>query len=163
MKVGILSDTHDELERTIQAVSLLKTCDAEVLVHCGDLSIPEIVEACAILPFYFVFGNHDADVVPELKAAAEKCGAICLGWGGEFTAADKRIAVTHGHMTMDLRPLIEKNPDYLFTGHSHEQKDWYEGTTRRINPGALFRADEYSVAWLDLAADQVEFLTIDSE
>ncbi len=161
MRIGILADTHDELERTRRAVQVLRDRKAGLLVHCGDLTTAEIVEACSALPFYFVFGNHDADVVPYLRDAALKHGATCLEWGGEFTAHERRLAVVHGHMTMDLRPLLEQNPDYLFSGHSHERRDWYEGATRRINPGALFRADEYSVALLDLESDIVEFITID--
>ncbi len=60
MRLGILSDTHNELARTRMAVQLLCDEGAEALVHCGDLSSPPIVAACAVLPFWFVFGNHDA-------------------------------------------------------------------------------------------------------
>ncbi len=158
--IGILSDTHDHAERTRIAVNLLRSEGADVLVHCGDLASPEVVAECSVLPFYFVFGNHDADMVSVLQSAAEQHGATCLGWGGEFTASQKRIAVVHGHLTMDLRPLLEAQPDYLLSGHSHIARDWHEGPTRRINPGALFRAGEFSVALLDVDADDVRFLTV---
>ncbi len=135
MLIGILSDTHNHSERTQIAVHLLRAEGAEVLVHCGDLASPGIVAECSVLPFYFVFGNHDADRVCELQWAADLHGATCLGWGGEFAAAQKRIAVVHGHLTMDLRPLLDTQPDYLLSGHSHVPCDWHEGPTRRINPG----------------------------
>ncbi len=38
MRLGILSDTHDELERTRVAIALLRRAGAEALIHCGDLS-----------------------------------------------------------------------------------------------------------------------------
>lgn len=161
MKVGILADTHDELSRTKRAVELLQQRDARTLVHCGDLATPPIVEACSVLPLYFVFGNHDADVVPELRSAAQAHDATCLGWGGEFFLAGKRVAVVHGHMTMDLKPLLNSEPHYLLSGHSHEAKDWHEGATRRINPGALFRAAKFTVALLDLGTDTVEFIHVE--
>jgi uncharacterized protein len=72
----------------------------------------------------------------------------------------KRIAVVHGHLTMDIRPLLATNPDYLLSGHSHIRADWYESATRRINPGSLADAEEFSVALLDVAANHVDFFTI---
>lgn len=159
--LGILSDTHNEVGRTKVAVETLRSEGAEALIHCGDLSIPEIVGVCSILPFYFVFGNHDSDMVPYLQAAAEEFSSTCLGWGGEIELAGKRIAVVHGHLRMDLKPLLEAEPDYLFSGHAHYRQDWREGKTRRINPGALFRAEEFTLALLDLANDELRFLSID--
>ena len=99
-------------------------------------------------------------LVPDLRNAAREHGATCLGWGGEFTIATKRLVVVHGHLTMDLRPLLDAKPDYLFSGHSHIADESYYGVTRRINPGALAEADEYSVAVLDLETDVVQFIPI---
>ena len=99
-------------------------------------------------------------MVRLLTIAAEEHDAICLGWGGEFTASKKRVAVVHGHLTKDLRPLLEAQPDYLLSEHSHEARDWRDGQTRRINPGALHRSDELSVAILDVDTDELNFLPI---
>src|SRR5205814_5224012 len=101
----------------------------------------------------------DADNVPELQAAMAEAGAVCLGWGGEVTLAGKRVAVTHGHMHTDVRRLLAARPDYLLSGHSHHADDRRDGPTRRINPGALHRADQFTVALLDLESDEVRFLT----
>jgi putative phosphoesterase len=160
VRIGILSDTHDQVDRTRDAVNLLRARGADVIVHCGDLTGPDIVAECAVLPLYFAFGNRDCDLVHLLQNAATEHGATCLGWGGEFTVAKKRIAVVHGHLTMDLRPLLDANPDYLLSGHSPIAGDWYDGVTRRINPGALAEADEYSVAILDLETDVVQFFPV---
>ncbi len=65
MHLGILSDTHDQLDRTRRAVELLRAEGAEALAHCGDLTRPEMVAMCAVLPCYFTFGNHDADHIPS--------------------------------------------------------------------------------------------------
>ncbi len=160
--IGILADTHNHVKRTQAGVRVLQEQGAEVLVHCGDLASPEIVEICAVLPLYFVFGNHDADSAADLKQAAKKHGSTCLEWGGQFEHRGKRIAVVHGHMTIDLRPLLESEPDYLLTGHTHTARDWQSGPTRRINPGALFRTSEPSVALLDVVTDELRFLRVDA-
>lgn len=160
VRIGILSDTHDELHRTRNAIELLQAGGAKAIIHCGDLIGPEILAECAVLPLYFAFGNHDCDMVPVLEQAAKDTNSCCLRWGGEITLAEKRIAVVHGHMTMDLRPLLQAQPDYLLTGHSHIARDWLEGSTRRINPGALHRTDQATVVLLDLVTDELQFISV---
>jgi uncharacterized protein len=151
LRLGILSDTHDELDRTLRAVRLLRDAGAEAIVHCGDFLGPAILRACAVLPCWFVFGNNDSDSVPALRDAAAECGAICLGWGGVFEIAGRRIGVVHGHMTSDVRKVLAERPEFLLSGHSHISSDVTVDGVRRINPGALHRADEFTVAVLDLA------------
>ena len=160
MLIGILGDTHDQRERTRRAVGMLRDGGAEALFHCGDLTGPEIVEELAPLPCWFVFGNNDCDAVPDLRRAAVAQGVNCLEWGGQIALAGKRIALVHGHLNSDLRPLLRDQPDYLFSGHSHAVNDRWEGVTRRINPGALHRADSYTVALLDLVTEELRFLTV---
>lgn len=160
MLLGILSDTHNHLERTQRAVEMLRTEGATALVHCGDLTGAPIVRVCASLPCYFVLGNNDDDNVPELEQAAIDCGVTCLHWGGVVELAGKRVGVVHGHMSTDLRRILNDQPDYLLSGHSHYPADTMQGTVRRINPGALFRAAEFTVALLDLSSDTLRFLKI---
>jgi putative phosphoesterase len=160
MKVGILSDTHNHLARTTAAVALLRSEDASVLIHCGDLTGKEIVGVCGVLPAYFVFGNNDADNLPALRQAIGDVNGVCLEWGGELTLAGKRVAVVHGHMHTDVRKLLAGHPDYLLSGHSHHTSDTCVGVTRRINPGALHRATEFTVALLDLERDELRFLSV---
>jgi predicted phosphodiesterase len=131
-----------------------------VLIHCGDLTRPEMVAVCAALPCYFAFGNHYADNVPALRHAIAEAGAVCLDWGGEVTLAGKRVAVAHGHMHTDVRRLLAARPDYLLSGHSHVAGQRQDGPTRRINPGALDEVEELTVALLDLVTDSVRFLSV---
>lgn len=161
MRLGILSDTHDHLKRTGRAVQMLRDAGAEALVHCGDLTGTDVVFACAIgLPVWYVYGNNDADAIPELHLAMTDAGATCLEWGGLFELSGKTIGLTHGHMDIDMRRIMAAQPDYLFSGHSHLRDDRRVGQTRRINPGALHRAPEYTVALLDFETDELSFLTV---
>lgn len=159
MRVGILSDTHDHRKRTARAVARLRAEGAEALIHCGDLTTPEVVYECSPLPGYYVFGNNDFDE-KGLRAAIAAIDGVCLGWGDEITLAGKRIAVTHGHLVKEARRLLAAVPDYFLFGHTHVAHDG-EGRPRHINPGALHRAAEWTVATLDLDADRVQFFRID--
>ena len=160
MILGILSDTHDRLARTIKAVAILKSAGAEALVHCGDVTTPSIVAECGIVPSYFVFGNNDYDE-PGLRLAIEAVGGVCLERGGEITLGGRRIGVTHGDSTREVNRLLQADPDYLLFGHSHRRHDERRGTTRWINPGALHRAPDWTVAVLDLDADRLTFLNVE--
>ncbi len=160
MRIGILSDSHNQQERTHRAVEMLQDAGAEALFHCGDVSEPPLLAACTVLPCYLVLGNHDADMASHLEASLRAAGGVFLSWGGEVTLAGKRIAMTHGHLTRDLQPLLAAAPDYLLSGHSHLASDVQHQAVRRINPGALHRAKQFTVALLDLKTDTLEFLAV---
>lgn len=160
MRIGILSDTHNQRDRTLRALDSLKSHGAELLIHCGDFVDAAILELLAGLPCYFVFGNNDSDAISELRSAAKSTGAICLDWGGVATIEGKRLAITHGHLRSEVRSLLAQEPDYLLSGHSHRMSNSFHGPTRRINPGALHRAREFSVALLDLTTDELRFLDV---
>lgn len=160
MKIGLIADTHDQMSRTQTAIDQLLAANVEAIIHLGDVTDAKILSLCTAVPLYFVFGNNDSDNVPALREAGERHGAVCLEWGGMLTLADRTIAVTHGHLHLESRPLLAEAPDYFVFGHSHVATDEMAGETRRINPGALHRADEFSVATLDLCEDQVQFLTV---
>ena len=160
VRIGIISDTHDQILRTERAIEILRSHDISALLHCGDLIGPEMIYLCSCFPFYFVFGNHDADFVPQLQAAATEVGAHCLRWSGEIVLAEKKIAIVHGHLSTDTTRLLSGNPDYLFSGHSHVARDVLVSKTRRMIPGALHDAETFSVAVLDLVSDSLQFVNV---
>ena len=161
MLLGIMSDTHDQVRRAAGAAALLAAEGAEALIHCGDLTSPEVVHAVAEAgpTCSYVLGNNDFEL-EAIARAIRSTGGNDLGWAGEVTMAGKRIAVTHGHLAGEFRRLLRSLPDYLLFGHSHQPLDERDGPIRRINPGALHRAREWTVALLDLDADSVRFLRV---
>lgn len=159
MRIGILADTHDKLERTEAAVECLRRRGARVLFHCGDVTGPDVARRVATLPAYFARGNNDRAERALIRAIRES-GAHDLGAGALVTVGGKRIGVTHGHDRRKFRELLAEKPDYLFVGHSHRKSDTRLGATRVINPGALHRVRGYTVALLDLDDGALEFLDV---
>ena len=151
------SDTHDQIKRTAAAVGRLIAEGAEVLIHCGDLTTPAVVEQCAGLPSYFVFGNNDFDEA-RLRRAMEAIGGVCLGYGGLIELGGKRIAVTHGDSGAEMAPTRALWPDYLSFGHpSHRERQ-----PRRLDPihqpWSAYRASQWTVAVLDLDTDHLQYV-----
>lgn len=159
MLIGLLSDTHDQRLRTRLAVSLLVSKGAEALIHCGDVTGPDVIYECTSRPAYFVYGNCDYDQA-ALRRAMDQIGATCLDRGGLITLGGRRLAVTHGDSEQEIRRLAALEPDYLFSGHTHRQVDIQKGPTRWINPGALHRASPWTVVLLDLASNQASVFPI---
>jgi uncharacterized protein len=159
MKVGILSDSHDQVARTAIAAALLVDAGASAFIHCGDITVPQVVYELNARPSYFVFGNCDDDL-SGLRQAIEGIGGTCLGDGGLIILGGRRIAVTHGHLEREIHRLEALEPDYLLSGHTHCADDQRRGPTRWINPGALQRVKPWTVALLDLESDELSVLII---
>jgi putative phosphoesterase len=158
--VGILSDTHDRVDAMAAAVKLLRQRGAEFFVHCGDVGSERVLDHLAGLPGAFVFGNTDWDRA-ALARYAQSIGVACHGSFADLELGGKRVAVTHGDdFKLKQRLLAEQQHDYLLQGHTHIRTDERVGRTRLINPGALQRAKEKTVALLDTTTDRVEFLVV---
>ena len=160
MILGILSDTHDRVDATAAAVALLRDHGAEFFIHCGDVGSERVLDHLAGLASAFVFGNTDWDRAALARYAAS-IGVACHDAFADLTLGGKRIAVTHGDdFKLKQRLLSAQQHDYVLQGHTHVRADQRVGRTRVINPGALHRAREKTVAVLDTAADKLEFLIV---
>ncbi len=161
MLIGIISDTHDRLARTAQAVKLLHEAQVETIIHCGDICGSDILALFAGTPTYCVMGNNDDDA--ELRQADELMDHLhYLQQGAVIELAGKQVGVTHGHLYRVVNDLLQQKPHYLLSGHTHcATNEMYQGV-QCINPGALHRASEYSVATLHLVTDELRFLPVRS-
>jgi uncharacterized protein len=158
--VGILSDTHDRVDAARAAVQLLQAQGAEYFVHCGDVGAEPILDLLAGLPAAFVFGNNDWDR-RGLERYAAALNVSCLGDAGGLELGGKSFHVLHGDDLRALRRAVDGQAfDYVLHGHTHVPRDERVGRTRVINPGALHRAREKTVAVLDTETDALTFLKI---
>ena len=156
--LGLLSDTHGEVERAAQAVALLRAAGAELLLHLGDVGTEEVLEELVGSDVRVVFGN--CDDVHLLTAHARRLDIAVDHPIGRLEIAGRRIAFTHGHLPRLVDQALRDGVDWLFHGHTHERRDERLGATRVVNPGALCRAPRYTVAVVDPAAERVEWLEV---
>ena len=101
MKIGVLSDTHDEVQRVARALEVLRGAGAMMLLHCGDITSPATVRAFAGWTTHFVLGNCDWDEA-GLAAAMEAVGATNHGSWGHLEVERVSLAFLHGD---DAAPL----------------------------------------------------------
>lgn len=150
MLLGVVSDTHGQLDHTRRAVRMLESLAPEVVVHCGDIGSTLVVELFRPWPTHFVFGNVDGHQ-RELRAAITSAGQTCHDRFGELTLANRRIAFLHSDDALRFRTTTGAGLyDLVCYGHTHHAEQHREGNTLVLNPGAIFRANPHSIAVVDL-------------
>jgi len=148
MKIGLIADTHGNLEGWERAWELALD-DADLIVHCGDVlyhgpkfdpapgyapkALAEALNACPV-PVLIARGNGDSDVdqlVLEMPLHSPYVFAQVEGL---------RILAAHGHITPaeDLVPLAQAwDIDLLLTGHTHVPSIARHGELIHVNPGTV--------------------------
>lgn len=162
---------------TRRAVALLLDQGAEMLLHLGDVGGVEVIDTLAVqapvaeprpggsgpdagqLEAHVVFGNTDWDL-PALTRYAQSLGIMVDHPVGSVDVEAGRLAFCHGHEPAVLAQALAAEPRYLCHGHTHQTSDTRQRSTRVINPGALHRAREHTVALLDTTRDELRFLTL---
>lgn len=167
-RIGLLSDSHGRALTTRRAVSVLREHGAQVLLHLGDVGTVEVVDEIIVDPTaspthtvtQLVFGNTDWDIENLSRYAVglgivndHPVGRLTLDGGGA-------LVFTHGDNEQIMAQAIKQQVRYLCHGHTHRASDTRKGKTRIINPGALFRAREYTVALLDTDTDELTFYPV---
>jgi len=174
MKIGIISDSHDNLTNLEKAFVILNNQKAELVFFCGDLSAPFVIGYFKKIrcPVKAVFGNNEGDKVNILrKVETNKLEVVYAPKQGlmwDLVLANKRIAVFHGHQQEITDCLVNSNLyDFVFTGHVHESWIKKVGKTLWINPGCVCgwtgldaELVKSSLAVIDLKTEKVKIIYI---
>lgn len=168
MKIGIISDTHDQIQRIIKAVEIFKEEKIELLIHCGDLVSPFTLNYFKDLncPMKFIFGNNSGDIALHLQVAKK------LNLDAEFSnffsldVDGRKIAVYHGDFPEITKALINCGSfDCVFSGHDHVARIERYGKVLFVNPGSLLDKHKEgmknpSIAIYDTKADEAKLIFI---
>ncbi|MGD1991636.1 MAG: YfcE family phosphodiesterase [Anaerolineae bacterium] len=162
MRIGLLSDTHDNVENVRAAADIFRREGISRLLHCGDVCGPTVVDALKGFAVTFVQGNMDR--LPPLQLAVEQLqGSRRLARVHRLVVNGFTAVLLHGDDEAYLNQLIACGEfAYVFHGHTHRQADRRVGPTRVINPGALggTRYEPRSIAICDPAAGRVDFIRV---
>jgi len=169
MKIGILSDTHDQITYLEQAIERLKQASVDLVFHCGDWVSPFVLHSFRALkcPVRGVFGNNDGDKFRHLMRAQEY--GLDILYEDRFISTEvdgKRFAVFHGDYPEIVEALIHCGSyDVVLSGHNHKKEIKSFGKTLFINPGSLMTQTGPSVAvpsfaLYDTASHQAQFVEL---
>ena len=161
MRIGILSDSHDNRPAVARAASLFREADCALVIHAGDFVAPFAARDLekAGCPVRAVYGNCDGEKA-GLAAALSPFGTI-----GEapavFEFAGLKFLVTHldSHIA---RYTKEKKYDVIVYGHTHKADVRRAGKALIVNPGEAggWVNGRSTVALLDTETKSAEIIGI---
>ncbi len=162
MVIGLVADTHDRLPMIHELSRQFAKRGVQMILHAGDYCSPFALEALLVaqIPMVGVFGRNDGDR-QSLTATAE------LGLGELYESphslmlADRRILLLHE--MADTQDRSVDLHDVVVHGATHRLEMRSRGDSLIVNPGEAcgWLHGSPSVALLDLATRQVEFLTLE--
>ncbi len=155
-RVGVISDTHDNIINVRAAVGRFNSLGLDRVVHCGDIIAQFVLAEFGRLkvPLTAVFGNCDGDR-RSLEARAREYGFGIAPGPVRFEAGGWRFVVTH-------EPLAQApDCDCYLHGHTHKMK-CVPGPPLVVNPGEAcgYLSGRATVAVLDTESGTVEFLDL---
>jgi putative phosphoesterase len=157
MLIGVLSDTHNDLVCIKKAVKFFNLRNAEIVLHCGDISLPQAAQEFSKLKcgFKAVFGNNDYERA-ALKNVISDFGVIKEA-PFEFKLDGKLFVMTHRPVFFDLGKY-----DYALYGHTHKPKIENIKTTLFLNPGEAcgLRYGLSTVALIDTKTNRNKILDL---
>ncbi|HHY53930.1 MAG TPA: metallophosphoesterase family protein [Chloroflexi bacterium] len=138
-RIAILSDSHDQIAHLTGALAAAQAAGAEVLLHCGDLCAPFMLNLIGERftgPVHVVFGNNDGDG-RLLQVIAAKHPQITLhGIYAELNVAGRQLAMIH--YPEPARRIAQSGVfDLVCYGHDHTRLLEPVGAGWLLNPGEV--------------------------
>lgn len=143
MLIGVISDTHDNLEAARRAARLFSTRGVDLVLHLGDIVAPFTLRALrenGVKNLVAVYGNNCGEKL-GLREVASKLGYEIHEWPHLVEVDHKRILMIHGigpvEKTRMLVDSLAKSRDYdvVLYGHTHVVDNRVIGNTLVLNPG----------------------------
>ncbi|MBF0542345.1 MAG: metallophosphoesterase [Nitrospirae bacterium] len=156
MKIGIMSDTHDNIDNIAKAVNLFNQRGVEKVIHAGDFTSPFSLKPIDDLKaeFIAIFGNNDGDLL-QLR---DRSNGRINKQPHKITIDGKKIVILHEHFLIDA--LADSGHfDIVIYGHTHKAVNEKRGKTLVINPGEtgswLYGKATVAILDLDLMAAEI--------
>jgi len=161
MLVGLIADTHDNMNMLKKAVDLFNERGVELVLHAGDYIAPFTAREfkrlnCGLVG---VFGNNDGEKF-GLTKNFEDFGELHEGIH-QLKIDGKIIAITHSPEM--AKTLASRGAyDAVIYGHTHRAEIKNEGKTLLVNPGECggWLEGKSTVALLDTATMDVELIKL---
>lgn len=132
MKLGIMSDSHDNLTTIRKAVQVFNEKAVDMVIHAGDFVAPFSIAPLDDLKceYFGVFGNNDG----EKFGLSKKSKGRIFSPPYNFDLNGKKILVLHEPYEINSL-TISQIYDIIIYGHTHNHIIEKYEKTMVINPG----------------------------
>ena len=116
MKIGVMSDSHDNLPAIRRALARFEAEGAEAVIHAGDFVAPFSIKELLKFkgPLYGCFGNNDGE-----KAGIRALWPAVAEPPCELQLGGRRILLTHDEAALQKMPELLRRAEVVIFGHSH--------------------------------------------
>ena len=134
MRIGVVSDTHNNLRNVTRIVELFNEAKVDVVVHTGDITQAKTLDVMANLksPLVGVFGNNDQERT-SLNLAIATHGFHFQDPPYEVVWASRRVLIVHD--PVELKGELTADHDVALHGHTHLQRIENRASQLIFNPG----------------------------
>jgi putative phosphoesterase len=165
MRIGIMSDTHDNLPLIERAVERMNGEGVDCVLHAGDFVSPFVIPRLSKLnaPLIGVFGNNDGDKALLIQKCREFDSIEIRGIFARIEADGLVIGMLHGDEHTLHRSLVEGcGFDVVVSGHTHTAGIGRHGSTITINPGEVcgYITGKPTAAVFDTALRESRIITL---
>tara|TARA_B100001758_G_C18349452_1_gene578986 strand:+ start:720 stop:1211 length:492 start_codon:yes stop_codon:yes gene_type:complete len=136
MKVGVVSDTHNNLKNIEKIVTLFNSKEIDFVIHTGDITNTHSLEKFVDLkcPLYGVYGNNDLNE-RGLEDIALKYNFNFQNPPFLLEKANKQIAIFHEPDSIEQLFLEKEKVDVVLHGHTHRYRKETINNVLFFNPG----------------------------
>ena len=159
MKLGIISDTHDNVPMIKKAVAFFNQAGVDVVLHAGDYVSPFSIKPLMALEcdFLGVWGNNDGDKIALQTVAQGKIenSPYIESYG------QKKILLAHHLETLEAL-VISQEFHLIIYGHTHRPEIRKQGKTLVVNPGECggWLDGKSTIAIVELEAQKAEIVEL---
>lgn len=134
MRIGVVSDTHNNLKNVHQIVQLFNSVAVDAVIHTGDITQAKTLDVFAGLdaPMSGVFGNNDAER-ESLEAAINKHGFHFVEPPLQITLHNRQIIVVHD--PLEFTGHLASHHELALHGHTHMYRLENNTGQMTFNPG----------------------------
>ena len=134
MRIGIVSDTHNNLKNVTKIVELFNAAAVDRVIHTGDITQAKTIEVLAHLeaPMYGVYGNNDLER-DTLEPAIERHGFHFCEPPFIDVWAEREIIVVHD--PLEFEGHLHARHELALHGHTHLYRHEERDGTTFFNPG----------------------------
>ena len=137
---AVISDTHNNVQNTQQALNICRGKSIDTILHCGDFTSPETVNLFAGFQIIHVVGNGDIAAQKINSSLMSSNSQYFSGWTFEGKINEISLAATHGHLSGKLEQLVYTGQaQYVFYGHTHQKKRYDHSQSAGHQPGSFGR------------------------
>ena len=136
MKIGVVSDTHNNLKNIEIIINLFNEIKVPIVIHTGDISNANTLEQFSKLnsKLIGVYGNNDRNEL-GLEEVAQKNKFQFQDPPRKLSLLDKEIVIFHEPDKIDQFLSENKLIDVVLYGHTHRHENNIKNGVLFFNPG----------------------------